>query len=334
MKKILTAFCLFLSAASLKAQDIHFSQFAEAPLYRNPALAGISKGDVRAQAIYRTQWNSIAHAYKTVSANAEYKMPVGSGENFATLGVQLFNDKAGTTDFTTSQVLPALNLHKSISQSRSTYLSVGFMGGLVQRRFDRSKMTTNSQYNGDGDGETLANSNYQYFDGSVGVSLNSTFGENPDNSFILGAAYHHVNRPKQTFFENGSLELAPKYVFSGALKFGVNETADFTFHLDHTVQGSSQETIGGLLYSMRLGDDYETPVYSISGGAFLRWKDAFIPTIKLDYRPFSIGLSYDVNISPLKSSSYGQGGFELSLTYTGFTNRDNSSLNAVHCPRF
>ena len=31
----------------IDAQDIHFSQFFETPLLRNPALAGIFSGDVR-----------------------------------------------------------------------------------------------------------------------------------------------------------------------------------------------------------------------------------------------------------------------------------------------
>jgi hypothetical protein len=50
--------------------------------------------------------------------------------------------------------------------------------------------------------------------------------------------------------------------------------------------------------------------------------------------PFSVGLSYDVNISQLKTSSYGRGGFELSLSYSGFMDRDHSSLDAVLCPRY
>ena len=70
------------------------------------------------------------------------------------------------------------------------------------------------------------------------------------------------------------------------------------------------------------------------GGAYLRWNDAFIPTVKLDYRPFSIALSYDVNISKLKMSSHGRGGSEISVSYVGFLDRNNSSLNAVKCPRF
>ena len=59
-----------------------------------------------------------------------------------------------------------------------------------------------------------------------------------------------------------------------------------------------------------------------------------IPVIKLDYNPFAIAISYDVNVSELKTASQGRGGMELSITYAGFFERDNSSSNAVRCPRF
>ena len=66
----------------------------------------------------------------------------------------------------------------------------------------------------------------------------------------------------------------------------------------------------------------------------MRLNDAFIPVVKLDYHPFSVSLSYDVNISQLKTSSHGRGGFEVGISYIGFTNRDNSVINATLCPRF
>ena len=78
----LIATCCSLLATS---QDIHFSQFFEAPLLRNPSLAGIFAGDIRVQAVYRDQWNSVTTAYKTVSLNGEYKMPVGNANDFVTV---------------------------------------------------------------------------------------------------------------------------------------------------------------------------------------------------------------------------------------------------------
>src|SRR5260221_14089349 len=68
------------------SQDIHFSQFFNAPLSRNPALAGIFTGDVRVQGVYRGQWNSVTNAYKTGSLDAEFKKPIGKADDFVTIG--------------------------------------------------------------------------------------------------------------------------------------------------------------------------------------------------------------------------------------------------------
>jgi type IX secretion system PorP/SprF family membrane protein len=312
---ILIAF-IFLNENKCNAQDIHFSQFSETPILRNPALAGIFSGDLRIQGVYRNQWNSVTVPYQTTSLNAEYKLPIAT------------------------HVLPVLNYHKSLSADRNMYLSAGFAAGMVQRKFDLSKMTTNNQYNGSnydpslGTGETFANNSSLYFDGSAGISFNTQVGENPDNNIFFGVAYHHFNQSaKVSFYNNPDVKLIPKLVFSGGVKMSVNDYAYVTFHGDYSKQGPYSEVIGGMLYSFKL-DDPTDPHYVISGGGFLRWKDAFIPVIKLEVSPLTFALSYDVNVSSLKASSQSQGGFELSIAYQKFVNKDNSSREAVRCPRF
>lgn len=321
------------------AQDIHFSQFFEAPLLRNPSLAGIYDGDIRVQGVYRDQWNSITNAYRSGSLNAEYKMPVGTTDDFFTIGMQLLYDKAGTAGLTTTHLLPAINYHKALSREKRMYLSVGFMGGLVQNSIDRSRITTNNQYDGTAynpalaDGESFQNTNYGYFDGSLGASFNTALGTGDVNSFFAGIAYHHFNRPRNSFYLSEAAALNPKYVFSAGVKFNVGEYTYLTLQADHSVQGAYKETIAGGLYSFKAGEP-DAVAYTLHGGVFLRWGDALIPVIKLDYNPVSIAFSYDVNISPLKTASQGRGGFELSLSWLGFLDRDNSSRDKVLCPKF
>src|ERR1035437_10366364 len=142
-------------------QDINFSQFSETPLLRNPALAGIFSGDRRIQGVTRTQWGSVTVPFQTTSLNGEFKIPVGNGDDFMSFATEILYDKAGTVALTTTNIMPAVNYNKSLSGSNNTYLSIGFMGGWVQRRIDRSKMTTNNEYDGTGnlmtgtDGETF-----------------------------------------------------------------------------------------------------------------------------------------------------------------------------------
>lgn len=323
-----------LGRPTVHAQDLHFSQFYEAPLLRNPSLAGIFTGDVRVQAIYRDQWNSVTNAYKTGALSGEYKMPIGKADDFVTLGLQMMYDRAGTVSWTSTHILPALNFHKSLSSEVNRYLSLGFMAGVVQRGLDRSKMTTNSTYDGLGDGENLAANNYMYIDGAVGMSFNSQLNENPQNNMFLGLAYHHFNRPKASFYQDGTVELQPKMVGSAGIRFGVTPASYLTIMADYSKQGDYQEAVAGALYGLKVGGELEKPLYTLHGGAFMRLNDAFIPVVKLDYAPFSVSFSYDVNISQLKTSSHGRGGFELGISYIGFTNRDNSVINATLCPRF
>lgn len=340
LTRLLFTVGLFCSMISGHGQDIHFSQFFEAPLLRNPSLAGIFTGDIRVQGVYRDQWNSFTNAYRTGSLNAEYKMPIGKGDDFMTTGLQILFDKAGTVGLTTTHLLPALNYHKSLSSEKVMYLSLGFMGGMIRKNIDMAKMTTNNQYNGGGfdpsfpTGETFIVPNYTTWDASVGMSFNTSFGENQVNSLFAGAAYHHLNRPDNSFYRDPEIELNAKYVFSAGVKLNVDEFTYFTLQADHSIQGSFKETIGGALYSYKLGTDPENPAYIIHGGAFLRWKDALIPVIKLDMNAVSMAISYDVNVSQLKTASQGKGGFELSLAYVGFLDRKNSSKDRILCPRF
>jgi type IX secretion system PorP/SprF family membrane protein len=333
-KQVLLLLVGTASLQAVQAQDIHFSQFFEAPLLRNPSLAGIYTGDIRVQAVYRDQWNSVTNAYKTGSLNGEYKMPVGKGEDFLTLGLQLLFDRAGTVGFTSTHALPALNFHKSLSQSRNSYLSAGFMGGMVQRRLDRAKMTTNSQYEGLGDGEPLLNNQFTYFDGAAGMSFNTQLNANENNNLFVGVAYHHFTKPMASFYRDPTIERFPKVVASAGIKFSVTEASYLTIQGDYSTQKDFKETIAGALYGIKLGDDLEKPLYTLHGGAFMRWNDAVIPVVKVDYNPFSFSLSYDVNISKLKTSSLGRGGFELGVSYIGFIDRDRSAIKALHCPRF
>ena len=318
----------------VRAQDIHFSQFFETPLLRNPSLAGIFNGDYRIQAAYRDQWRSVTTGYKTGSLNGEYKLHIGKMDYFVTIGGQVLFDRAVTAALTQTSFLPTLNYHKSLSADQNRYLSLGFMGGVVNRYFDRSKITTDNTYDNGYDGEDNIIPSYTYFDGSVGLSFNSNLTDDPEDNYYLGVAYHHFTKPKQSFFRDPSIALNPKWVASAGFRFGVTDMSYITIQADYSLQEKYQETIAGAMYGMKLGQDAENPIYTIHGGAFLRWNDALIPVVKLDYTGFSFAFSYDINISKLKPASLGRGGFEISLSYIGFTDKDNSSLNAVRCPKF
>ena len=127
--KLLCCIIIAFFCMQVKSQNIHFSQFFEAPLLRNPALAGLFAVDIRLQSVYKSQWQRVSVPYQTVSLNGEYKISIKSNEDFLIIGGQLLYDKAGTIALTATHVLPVLNYHKSMSDVRSMYISLGFTGG-------------------------------------------------------------------------------------------------------------------------------------------------------------------------------------------------------------
>jgi len=324
MKNVTTlvlAFTAMFSTLATQAQDAHFSQMFETPVLRNPAIAGLFKGDVRVQTVYRTQWNAVASPYQTTSVSAEFKKKIGTGDDFITIGGQILHDKAGTATLTTTQVLPVINYHKSISAEKNSYLSLGFTAGVVQRKIDRSKMTTNNQFDGDrfnsslADGEMNLVPTFSYFDGSVGMTYSSQLGENEENNFYVGVAYHHFNKARNnSFYQSMDNPVVAKKVISGGIRMGLSNTTGITIQSDYSAQGVNKEIVVGAMYTMNL-DNNETPNYRFHVGSYVRWGDAIIPVVKIETRNLSIATSYDANISQLKNYSRGNGGFELSLTY-------------------
>jgi len=328
---------IILLASMLKVsafgQDMQFSQFAEPSWWRNPSLTGLFKGDFKATANYRSQWASIVTPYETMNVNLEYKSPVGRADDYVTFGGTIQYDKAGEASLTRTNILPGITYHKALSADRNRYLSLGFTGGMVQRRFDPSKVKTDAMFSGSPD-ELFNNSNITYWDGSVGMSYNSSIGLQEDDNFYIGVAYHHFNKPKTSFYKDQTIELDPRITVSAGIRYSLSEHSYFTAEADYSQQSAFNALIVGGMYSVKVGDYYDNPEYIFHFGGYIRWKDAFIPAVKLDYKNLGIGITYDANISRLKTVSQTRGGIELSIGWKGFLNSYSVIKDAVIQPRF
>lgn len=329
-----------LAGSFCQAQDIHLSQFYETPMLRNPALAGIFTGDFRVEAVYRNQWNSITIPYETGALSGEAKFPIGQHNDFLTGGLQLTYDVAGSAHFRTTQVYPTINYHKSLSDERNMYLSVGFMGGFTQRQFDPSKATFDNQYNNGAfdptapNGESILKNTYTYPDMATGMSFSSTIGENVN--WFVGASYYHFNHPKISFLEDKSVELSPKWEYNAGVSAPLGDFGKVIVEYNQLTQGVYSEVMAGGLfgYTLQVASGATTQTDMIYGGFFVRWNDAIIPVVKLELNKYAIGFSYDINVSKLSTASQSFGGYEISFSYIGFFNSLSSSAHKLRCPRF
>ena len=342
MKPIKHLFILILIIVPEKfiyGQDINFSQFYDIPLLRNPSLAGLFSGDIQITTAYRNQWQSVTVPYRTFGLGFEYKKPVSeNSDDYFTYGIQLTNDIAGDSRLSRTQVFPVFNFHKSLGGERNSYLSAGIMGGPVMQRFDPSKLRFDDQFvNGS---YSPANPTRQIFtttkstfwDAAAGLCFSST-SSNKTNYYISTGLFHFT-QPKVAFLKQNDIVLNHKWVINLGFASPLNEENRLIMYADYFMQGGARQVQGGLCINHDFVQYDEDEKASISAGLFYRWKDAFIPVIKLDYYQYGIGISYDVNSSKLKAASQYRGGFELTLSYKAFNNKYNTSANKVKCPLF
>ena len=345
MKKIILLIISLIITGNVLAQDIHFSQFNNAPLSLNPALAGAFNADHRIIANYKSQWHNIGHAFVTYGLS--YDMGILKGKlNGGTLGlgIQLFNDQAGINKMGFTEANVSIAYHLPVN--RHNFLTAGIQGGWGQRRIDNSKMQWDSQYDPsavDGynsqlpSGEVATIKTKNYGDISAGLlwsfnSQTSTLSSNDAKKLTVGVALFHINRPKESFLDLSDKRLYMKlnvhvnsFIGFGNSSFAMLPSAEWSN------QGPSNDIVLGTLLRYRLNDaSHYTNFVSetaLAIGAYYRVGDAVIVAAQFEWKNFLVGLSYDVNVSKLATASKGAGGMEMSLRYiTPLFSKQNKSL--------
>lgn len=345
-RKLVLASAILMSgmcSLNTSAQDIHFSQFYETSILRNPSLTGVFSGDYKISALYRNQWSSISRPFQTALGNVETRFPIGGGDvtDFLSVGVLAYYDKAGSIDMKTVSFYPAVNYSKSLDGEHS-YLSAGFTGGFVQRSFDASKATFNNQYQNNmyspdnPTGEQLPNPKFSYWDLGAGVTYNSTTGaEDKPTSYFIGLAGYHLTLPKNSFYGNTGIKLGMKFNVNAGVSSQLNEHYSFQLHGNYMRQGNYNEIIlGGLIGWNRQSGNSDGVLFVLYGGVFYRVGDALIPTLKLRYKDLSVICSYDANVSSLKAASKLRGGYEIGIIKTGMLNGPDHEKSRTLCPDF
>ena len=325
---------------SLRAQDLHFSQFFNSPLLTNPANTGfIPDGDYRLGVNYRNQWASItAFPYKTMSAFGDWQT-MQNQDNTGWLGIGgvILRDVAGTSVLTSTKVYGSVAYHQMINAG--SLVSLGFNVGWANKQINTSNLTFPSQWNGkffDVHQTTTApkldRNNINYLDMQVGMN----YAYFPTNDIYVNAGFSamHVNRPKESFFneESGVNNLVPVR-YTGFLNgsFKLNDRVIVNPNVYGSFQANAWEVVGGLNAHYNASGDGEKVLIA---GVYYRYKDAIIPMVGLGFKDLTFTFSYDVTTSSLSNFNNGRGGFEFSLIKQGVVDRYNGNRRESMCPSF
>ncbi len=338
---ILFAVSFILPANTYAQADIHFSQFYETALLRNPALTGVFDNNYKVGAYYRSQWASITYPYETMLLSGEYRLSLGRNANdFISIGALGYSDKVGDIDNKTTAGYLALNYNKSINTNNNSYLSVGFVGGHLQYSFDPTKATFNNQFLGGAydpnspSMETLPEPEMSLSDVGAGINYNFSAGRSLEATYLLGASCYHLTQPLFSYYGTYNYKHNMRWNINAAMARELTENIILKLHVNYARQGSFQEAIGGALLGWRKFEALAEPEFEIYAGIFYRYADAFVPIIKMRYKHASFGISYDVNTSKLSSASNMRGGLEVTAFLTGNYPPSRSPYKKTVCPRF
>jgi type IX secretion system PorP/SprF family membrane protein len=245
-----------------------------------------------------------------------------------------FTDKSGNGALQSNYLALSTAYHKGLDENAYHQIGAGFQAIYINKRLDVTNLLFEDQLRSDGwtgfTNEIFTNDqlSVSYFDLNAGILYNGT--TNGFNNIYLGASMYHINRNKETF-QAGQYLLEPRLTLQagGRLPFGEYDAIHFS--ANHSRQANATNTLLGGAYSLNLNANEANPT-NLYLGSWVRFGDAIIPYIGLEFGEFHLGATYDVNLSGLRPASRMRGGAELSLIYIKKPTDPNAKF--LNCPKF
>jgi len=323
---IVLLFCLLFYKSN--AQDLHFSQYFNAPLLINPANTGfMPDNDYRMGINYRNQWVNLTNPYKTIQAWGDAQLLTNKLDNsWLGIGGALLSDVAGAGNLTATTLQLSLAYHQMLEET--SLLSGGIAVGWVQKRIDFSKLTFDNQWNSHffdnliPVGETFNTNNVNYLD--IQIGLNYAFMPNDKTYFNVGVSAQHLNQPNESFFSANDVVPVRYNAFLNG-NFKIQDVWILNPNIYYSYMSAANELVIGINANRKVSYDGNKQLIM---GCYYRKDDAIIPMLGFQLSNTKLTFSYDATTSAIKNFNNGYGAYEVSLVLNG----NYPSGHAIKCP--
>lgn len=353
-QRYIFVFILCLTTIWVYGQDIHFTNFRQAPVSFNPGLTGSFAGSYRISAIYRDQWRSISNSqpYKTpfISAEVNIKQGLLSKYDWIAGGMSFYSDKSGTNGFKNQLAALTAGYHFSADKSYDRVFSVGLSYGSGSQGFNVFELSFPSQLAG-GDTEQFrsdenGNLDRSFSDLTLGIAYKVKI-NNEGDMVRFGITGAHLNGPnisltgsqantnpnpdpdpQPPITNNRIVNLGRRILLSGEGSFQTAEKVRINPAMLIQAMSSSAEI------AVQATADYLLDAKKgniVTGGLGYRVGDAVELIAGVQLKDFKIGLSYDLTVGSV--SRAGGGAFELSVGYIGRIYKDPKADPVIFCPQ-
>lgn len=325
--------CFCIASQTTLAQNLHFSQYFNAPLLVNPANTGFNPDfDFRVGGSQRKQWaNVISNPYKTSSIWADAQLLTNQLENgWIGIGATLFNDAAGSAGLQSNKAYLSLAYHQMVGIH--SLVSVGFSGGYVTKSVDATKLIFDNQWNGkffdiaQNPNEPFAATRVNYAD--IGLGVNYAWFDD-DVYFNTGLSYLHINKPNESFYAPNptiNQQVPGRITFFANSQIKLNDLWIINPNLYYSRSAGSGEMVIGMNANRNI-DGYG--YHQLILGLYLRAKDALIPMLGYQLHNYKCTINYDVTTSALGGAAKNRwGAYELSIVKSGVFGAEKN----IKCP--
>lgn len=321
----------------LKAQDPQFSQYYAAPLFLNPALAGINQMG-RAGVNYRNQWPAIQANFETFSAFVDNNFD----EKNSSIGLIVTNDREGLAGLQSTEI-GFQYAYQAILNYKWAFRPA-FQASYTSRNIDFTRLTFGDQFDSNGLVNPVsmedinADLRANYFDLALGGLFYS-------KNIWLGVSVHHIREPNQSFLD-GDSPLPRKTSVHGGYRFplksglskgktinGAERSISPTFN--YRSQGGFDQLDLGVYFTldpMILGLWYRgIPLKDTQAGGSN--SESLIFMLGVRKNRLTIGYSFDYTLSKLGIGS--GGAHEVSAIYTfrtGGKKKPSREVRELKCP--
>ena len=364
MKKLgVLLFFAFISLLSLKAQDIHFTQYYLSPLTLNPANTGYFNGTARISGIYRSQGvgflSTQRATYTTPAVNIDAPIILGlSPKHWVGGGVAFYSDKAGSLSLTTTGFHGSLAYHmglggkaankgrggKTSSRSKgkkapavfvpsNTYLSIGVTYGSRNRSFNLDAGKIFEEEFGSSpdteDRQALQDAKPSTTETGVGLQLSSKVNKFVD--YQIGVSAFRLITDRFALVENKNEEQT-KITAHAQLNYILNDKWSMHPQLLYRVGGESSQVSVQAILGYRFSEEKDV---TLLFGPGYRSGDAGLILLGAKVKNLRVGAAFDMTVSGMNNQEGGNsfGAFELGAQYIIKIYKKPSADPVIFCPR-
>ncbi len=296
------------------AQDIHFSQFFNAPMTLGPGNIGQFDGQYRMHGIFRQQWRSVTVPYRTLGLGGDMRDAMGV-EGLG-LGAWLFNDRAGDSRMEHFHLSIGASWTQRFGDDRHHSISGGAQVGFTSISLDSRALSFDNQYNGFYHDPSLPTGENFGRDGLTHPDLHLgavyRYAPKPREWLQFGAGFFNLTTPRIGFLGEPGIPLPMRGTFHALARLPLHERFDLMPAAQFMSQGTYRELDLGANLRYLLLDRFGLE-RAVEFGLHWRADDAGYLYAGFIHDDWTFGMSYDINTSDLVPASRNRGGIEFAV---------------------